>query len=195
MPFLPAVGKPMDYIGHNIAVNLKRIRKARNLSLDIIAEQTGVSKSMLSQIERGNANPSIGVLAKITSGLRIEFEDLIQPPAFDACIVHILDTTPTKEVVGKYRVWTCFPYQDNHKVEIYRIEIEPHAYYESGSHGAHTREYITMIEGELSIDVDGKNFIVQSNDAFRFESDQFHVYRNSGDQKCSFMSFFTDYAR
>lgn len=184
----------MDYVGHNIAVNLKRIRQARHLSLDVVSEQTGVSKSMLSQIERGNANPSIGVLAKITSGLRIEFEDLIQTPAFDACIVHVLDTVPTKEVIGKYRVWTCFPYQDNHKVEIYRIEIEPKSAYESGSHGAHTREYITMIDGELSIEVDGQTYFIQGNDAFRFESDQFHIYRNTSDHRCAFLSFFTDYA-
>ena len=54
------------------------------MSLDQVAEQTGVSKSMLAQIERGTANPSLGVLGKITSGLRIEFQELIQPPR-EAC--------------------------------------------------------------------------------------------------------------
>ncbi len=47
------------------------------MSLDQVSEQTGVSKSMLAQIERGTANPSLGVLGKITSGLRIEFQELI----------------------------------------------------------------------------------------------------------------------
>ena len=53
------------------------------MSLDQTAEQTGVSKSMLAQIERGTANPSLGVLGKVTSGLRIEFQELIQPPRED----------------------------------------------------------------------------------------------------------------
>ena len=44
------------------AVNLKRIRKSKSMSLDQVSEQTGVSKSMLAQIERGTANPSLGVL-------------------------------------------------------------------------------------------------------------------------------------
>ena len=61
----------MDYLSKNVAVNLKRTRQARGMSLDQVAEQTGVSKSMLAQIERGTANPSLGVLGKITSGLRI----------------------------------------------------------------------------------------------------------------------------
>lgn len=43
----------MDYLNDNIAINLKRIRAARGISLDVVSEQTGVSKSMLGQIERG----------------------------------------------------------------------------------------------------------------------------------------------
>ena len=63
----------MDYLSHNVAVNLKQIRLSKGMSLGEVAEQTGVSKSMLAQIEKGTANPSLGVLGKITSGLRIEF--------------------------------------------------------------------------------------------------------------------------
>lgn len=43
----------MDYLSNNVAVNLKRIRKSKSMSLDQVSEQTGVSKSMLAQIERG----------------------------------------------------------------------------------------------------------------------------------------------
>ena len=63
----------MDYLSHNVSENLKRIRQSKGMSLDQVAEQTGVSKSMLAQIEKGTANPSLGVLGKITSGLRIEY--------------------------------------------------------------------------------------------------------------------------
>ena len=62
----------MDYLSYNVAVNLKQIRLSKGMSLGEVAEQTGVSKSMLAQIEKGTANPSLGVLGKITSGLRIE---------------------------------------------------------------------------------------------------------------------------
>ena len=49
----------MDYLSHNIAVNLKRIRHFKGMSLDVVSEQTGVSKSMLAQIEKGGAKHSI----------------------------------------------------------------------------------------------------------------------------------------
>ena len=50
----------MDYLSHNVAVNLKQIRQSKGMSLGEVAEQTGVSKSMLAQIEKGTANPSLG---------------------------------------------------------------------------------------------------------------------------------------
>ena len=112
----------MDYLSKNVAANLKRIRKSKCMSLDQTAEQTGVSKSMLAQIERGTANPSLGVLGKVTSGLRIEFQELIQPPREDCLLVTPQELLPTKELEGQYRVWTCLPYEDTRLVEVYRIE-------------------------------------------------------------------------
>ena len=129
-----------SYLSHNVAVNLKRIRTSKGMSLDVLSEQTGVSKSMLAQIEKGTANPSLGVLGKITSGLRIEFQELIDAPPMESCLVTPDQMTPTKEMIGEYKVWTCFPYEDNHQLEIYRIDIEPGGKYISGSHGEKTRQ-------------------------------------------------------
>ena len=70
----------MDYINSNISLNLRKIRLGRGMSLDQVAEQTGVSKSILGQIERGEANPTIGTIGKIVSGLRVELNDLIKNP-------------------------------------------------------------------------------------------------------------------
>lgn len=183
----------MDYLSHNIAINLKRIRKAKGMSLDVVAEQTGISKSMLSTIEKGEANPSIGVLGKIMSGLRIDLQDLTQPPQNDSYLVDIRKLSPTKAVEGQYYVWTCFPIADNRAVEIYRIDIEPGGVYESGSHGERTKEYIAMLEGKLSIRLEDGVHVVEEGQFFRFESDQPHTYFNGGTDKVSFMSFFVVY--
>ena len=90
----------MDYLSHNISINLRRIRQSKSMSLERAAEQTGVSKSMLAQIEKGTANPSLGVLGKITSGLRIEFQRLIETPKEDFCLVKPEALVPTKEIEG-----------------------------------------------------------------------------------------------
>ena len=155
----------MDYLSNNVAVNLKRIRKSKSMSLDQVSEQTGVSKSMLAQIERGTANPSLGVLGKITSGLRIEFQELIQPPRVDCCLVTPAELVPTKEIAGQYRVWTCLPYEDTRLVEVYRIEVECH----------------------------GEKYEIHRDQVFKFETDQEHVYRNTGKEKACCTCFFLDY--
>ena len=129
----------MDYLSHNVAVNLNRIRTSKGMSLDAVSEQTGVSKSMLAQIEKDAANPSLGTLGKIASGLRIEFQELIDAPPMESCLVTPDQMTPTKEMIGEYKVWTCFPYEDNHLFEIYRINIEAGNEYVSGAHGENLR--------------------------------------------------------
>ena len=63
----------MDYLSHNVSVNLKRIRQSKGMSLDQVAEQTGVSKSMLAQIERGEGNPTLSTLWKISNGMKVPF--------------------------------------------------------------------------------------------------------------------------
>lgn len=183
----------MNYLSHNIAVNLQNIRRSKGMSLDEVAEQTGVSKSMLAMIEHDGANPSIGVLGKIISGLRIELDDLTKSPQDDAYLVKVQDLEPTKNVAGEYRVWTCFPIADNRFIEIYRIEVEPGGVYKSGAHGEHTREYIAMVSGTLALTVGGRTFTLSGDDCLRFESDKPHEYRAPGGEKAVFLSFFLAY--
>ena len=147
-----------SYLSHNVAVNLKIIRTSKGMSLDVLSEQTGVSKSMLAQIEKGTANPSLGVLGKITSGL-----------------------------------WTCFPYEDNHQLEIYRIDIEPGGKYISGSHGEKTREYLSVTDGELTIECGEDVQKITKGEIYRFETDKKHNYKNETQQKTSFICVFVDY--
>ena len=183
----------MDYLSHNVAVNLNRMRTSKGMSLDVLSEQTGVSKSMLAQIEKGTANPSLGVMGKIASGLRVEFHELIDPPPMEACLVNPEELVPIKEAKGQYKVWTCFPYEDSHEVEIYRIDIEPGGTYVSGSHGEKTREYLSVTEGVLTVEEGDTKQKVGKNQIYRFETDKVHVYSNDGNEKVSCICVFLDY--
>jgi XRE family transcriptional regulator, regulator of sulfur utilization len=181
----------MDYLSNNIAVNLRRIRKAKNMSLDTVAEQTGVSKSMLAQIERAEANPTIGILGRIVSGLRIEFDDLIEGPKVENYMLSVKDMIPTKEITGQYKVYTCFPITDNKIFEIYRIEIETNRRYISGSHGENTCEYITVMSGVLTMKIEDEVFYITKDDVFKFDTDKKHEYCNEQEEKVVIYSLFT----
>lgn len=170
----------MDYLNQNISVNLKRIRLARGYSLDLVAEQTGVSKSMLGQIERGEANPTIGTLGKIVSGLRVSLTELVKTPGESVYPVSKEWLIPTKEVKHKYRVYTYFPYEKERNFELYVIEIEAGQAYASGSHGENTKEYVIVEHGVLLLKVSGESYQIKEGDAIRFDSDKEHEYCNSG---------------
>lgn len=179
----------MDYLSYNISKNLNRIRTSRGMSLDAAAEQTGVSKSMLYQIEQGAANPSINVLGKIASGLRIEFTELVASPPEASYLVKTAEAYPIKED-EKYTVKTCFPYEDNKKIEFYRIDILPGGVYVSGGHGSGTREYIAVLEGVLTVDTGREVQEVSPDEIFRFNCEEEHRYINNGETSTAFICFF-----
>ena len=170
----------MDYINQNIAVNLKKIRIGKKMSIEETAEQTGVSKSMLAQIERGEANPSIGCLGKIVSGLRVELNELLEAPRLESYYISKDELIPTKEVEGQYSIYTYFPYEKDREFEIYGMEIYPNGAYYSGSHGEKTVEYLTVATGKLTLKLQEKKFEIMQGDAFRFDSDKEHWYCNEG---------------
>ena len=66
-----------------VAENLKRIREEKRLSLDKLAELTGVSKSMLGQIEHGESSPTVATVWKISNGLKVSFTTLLGSPQSD----------------------------------------------------------------------------------------------------------------
>ena len=69
----------MNDLSGVVGENLKRLRAERGLSLDALARESGVSKSRLGQIERGEANPSISTLWQIAKALKVEFSVLVTP--------------------------------------------------------------------------------------------------------------------
>ena len=180
----------MNYINKNIAINLRKIRSGKNMSLDLAAEQTGVSKSMLAQIERGDANPSIECIGKIISGLRVDLSEILETPHSETYHIPKADLLPTKEVPGHYRIFTYFPYDNKRPFEIYGIEIMPGRTYFSGSHGERTVEYITVSEGTLTVILSGREHEIREGDAFRFDSDREHLYVNRGDKPLRLTSVF-----
>lgn len=174
-----------NQLDKNIAFNLKRVRKARNMSLDMMAEMTGVSKSMLGQIERGESNPTVTTIGKIVEGIRIPFEELLYLKEDAVTIIDSGELPVYKEKAGAYCFKVVFPYDRQRKFEVFSGRIEPGEICESGSHGEKTCEYVTVIRGKLLLKVGDKCYEVGENQAIRFDSDQLHRYQNTGTEPLS----------
>ena len=70
----------MDPMNLIVAKNIRRLREENKLSMDELSRLSGVSKSMLAQIERGDGNPTISTLWKISNGMKVPFDALTVPP-------------------------------------------------------------------------------------------------------------------
>src|SRR6478736_3002208 len=95
-----------------VAENMKTYRKANKLSLDKVSELTGVSKTMLGQIERGDSIPTITTLWKIANGLKVSFTSLIKESTNDITIISKNDLLELPENDGKYKVFPYFPFEN-----------------------------------------------------------------------------------
>lgn len=165
-----------------IAGNLKQLREDRKLSLDKLSEITGVSKSMLGQIERGESNPTIATIWKIASGLRVSFTTLVNAPQPDTVIVHQADIEPLAGAGGKYRIYPIFPYEEGRRFEMYTLEIDPGGSMDSDPHGEKTQEFMTVFAGRLAILTENREYCVFSGESIRFRADKPHSYHNTGDE-------------
>ncbi len=181
----------MEYITKNVARNLKRIRKSRKMSLDVVSEQTGISKSMLGQIERGESIPTVETLVKIVSGLRVSFTSLVSAVKTDTIIVEKDELFPSKNIEGEYKVYEYFPYEEDRTFEIYMMEISEGASYSSGGHGENTYEYLTVFTGVLTLEVEGKVYEVKKENSIRFPTYCDHTYSNYGNGSTKFSITFT----
>ena len=180
----------MDYLSKNISVNLKKIRQGKKMSLDDASEQTGISKSMLGQIERGDSNPTISTIAKIVSGLHITIDDLIVSPSHNTYVVNKEKMTPAKEIAGQYAIYNYFPFDEKRNFEIYSVIIQPNGIYQSGSHGEKSSEYIMVTSGTLTLKIEDEFYEVETGNAIRFDSNKEHRYINNGKSPLEFIIHF-----
>lgn len=176
----------MSHLDKNIAVNLKRIRKSRNMSLDMLAEKTGVSKSMLGQIERGESNPTVATIAKIVDGIRVPFEDLIYPKTDMVTITDNAKLPVFKAKEGAYQVRAVFPYDRRRSFEVYEIRIEPGEFCDRIAPEQGMGEYIMVQKGALTLETDDGVYEVPSNHTITLEAGSSHKYHNKESRELVF---------
>lgn len=174
----------MDKLNLIIAENLKGLRESRKLSLDNLAKLTGVSKSMLGQIERGEVNPTVSTVWKISNGLKISFTQLMSRPEADIEIIDKSQIEPLIEDEGKFRNYPVFPFDSARRFEMYSLEIDVKGHLQAEAHPQGTQEFITVFSGALTINLNNENFIVTSGNSIRFKADIPHAYTNTGSELC-----------
>ncbi|MCP4671916.1 MAG: helix-turn-helix domain-containing protein [Desulfobacula sp.] len=168
-----------------VATNLKNTREDRKLSLDKLSELTGVSKSMLRQIETGKSSPTIATIWKIANGLKVSFTSLLRKPEIDAKIRSFTKGKPLTAESEHYRLFPLIPFEPEQSFETYFIEIDAGTVFFGEPHEGNVYEYVFVLKGEIEISVDGKKFKVKENNFLKFKANCPHEYKCIGKKMAS----------
>ena len=162
--------------------HIQQIRKRRRLTLEQLATVSGVSRSMLSQIERGQANPTFATLWNLTRALQIDISELVggqatRPvPAIDVVGSHFVPEIRSEDGLCTLRILS--PAQSAGRTEWYEILLEPKGALQSEPHARGTMEHLTVIEGEIEI-ISGTTLARAPADGVaRYPADVPHTLRN-----------------
>ena len=141
----------MDW-GKRIGANLKQMRTERNLTLGQLSGLAGISKAMLSEMEKGMGNPTINTIWKIANGLKVPYTRLLEGSEPGPTLVRREELSPQTEGNGHYRVYCYFQGGPERSFELFYMELDPHTANTSPGHLAQAQEYITVLGGADSGD-------------------------------------------
>ena len=160
--------------------NLKELRNKLGLSLGEVANMTGVSKTMLSQIERCESIPTIATVWKIANGLKIKFDTLLESPIKHYEVNSIDKITPLIDDDGRFLVYCLFPFSPLSGFEYFYGTLKPGCNHTSGNHLNSRAEYLMVTEGEIELIIGEKKYHLSAGCYMEFDSTDNHSYRNSG---------------
>jgi XRE family transcriptional regulator, regulator of sulfur utilization len=163
---------------------LKSLRTSRKLTLEELAQRSNVSKSMLSQIERGLTNPTIATLWNLTQALGTSIAELVGKSDLEevsAVPIEFVRShyTPTiKSHDGKCLLRILSPVSSAGSLEWYELIMEPDACLSSEPHSSHCYEHLTVLEGRIAIASGQSKQILESGDTARYPADISHSIQN-----------------
>lgn len=168
-----------------IGANLRALRTERGISLDAAARMTGLSRTLLGQIELGTNTPSLGVVWRIAGAFHVPFATLLSAPG--STTTAILRSAGAKRLVSadnRFSSRALFPFGESGQVEFYELWLAAHGREDAEAHQRGTRENLVVTRGQLVLEVGGARHELGTGDAIVFSADVPHAYVNPSNAEC-----------
>ena len=165
-----------------LPARLKDARRAQGLSLDAVAKLSGVSRSMVSQIERGESSPTIATLWNLTRALQVDFAGLLEESASEDRIEVLRDAqVPSIDNMGQgCRIRILSPPEDAGKHEVYDLRFSAGGILDSQPHTRGAQEHVTVVEGQVEVTSGNAVDTIGAGDTARYAADTPHCIRALG---------------
>ncbi|MEZ5796587.1 MAG: helix-turn-helix domain-containing protein [Paracoccaceae bacterium] len=170
---------PRSEIHDRLAASLLAARKARGLSLDAVARLSGVSRSMVSQIERGESSPTVATLWNLTSALQLDFAGLMEGRVKPGIEVTRAAAAPVIARAG-VRIRILSPAEAVGQNEVYELDFDAGAALDSDPHGPGCREHLTVLDGRVRVMSGGESEVLETGDVARYAADRDHAISAEG---------------
>ena len=183
----------MSAVTENGAVGgrVKALRASMGLSLRDLADRSGVSAPMLSQVERGETSPTLAVAGRIATGLDLTLSQLLRLDEAEHVVVVRAGEGRTRER-GGHRLEELTPPLPGQRADVSRHALDPGA--STGGptdppiHEPGARETALVLTGELTLVVDGRDQALAAGDAVTFDADLPHHFENRGRNVAEFVA-------
>ncbi|WP_299619359.1 XRE family transcriptional regulator [uncultured Tateyamaria sp.] len=170
-----------DAILSLLPARLKEARRAQGLSLDAVAKLSGVSRSMVSQIERGESSPTIATLWNLTRALQVDFAGLLDEATGERIEVLRAADVPSIENRGAgCTIRILSPPEDAGRHEVYELRFADGGVLDSQPHRRGAREHLTVIEGTVQVRSGDATDRVGPGDTARYAADVAHRIEADG---------------
>lgn len=170
-----------------IGARVKQERQTRGWTLDHLAEAAGVSRRMIVNVEQGAANPSVGTLLRISDALGVGLPALVESPRPKPINVTRSGEGATlwsSERGGRGVLVAGTESPD--VVELWDWTLGPGDHHGSEAHASGTKELLQVLQGILTVDVDGQVSTLEEGDSMTFPGDIAHSYANPGTDPARF---------
>jgi len=175
-------GEPLD-VTEKLGKTIKRLRAAYNYSLGDLSEQSGVAKSIISQIEKNETNPTLSTLYKLSRALNAPIEDMLRGDDSPA-LIEKQGPSSTPLLLsddGKCRLRIIGWIKSVELVQWYYFEAEPGGVLESDPHPPGSVENLSVLEGRVTVTVGEESFVLSAGETGRYHADRPHRIVNTGD--------------
>jgi transcriptional regulator with XRE-family HTH domain len=171
-----------DSIHRHLGARVKHLRAQRSWSLEALAGASGVSRSMLSQIEREQANPTLAVTLRIARAFGMGLGELLETPGATSTVdvIRADDKAYHYRSDKDVRIRTLSPLNLEKDVEFYEVLLQPGGALRSSPHFEGTREYLTVQRGGVRVESGGDAEDLQPGDSASYRADVPHAIVNIG---------------
>src|SRR6267154_1494347 len=168
---------PPDAISRHLGSRVKHLRAGRGWSLEALAAASGVSRSMLSQIEREQANPTLAVTLRIARAFGLTLGELLELPgaASSVTVIRAEDHAYHYRSDKHCQIRTLSPLNLEKDVEFYEVRLQSGGALRSSPHFEGTREFLTVQTGRLRIESASDAEELEPGDSASYRADVPHA--------------------